>query len=543
MPDFARAAALADLPDGTMQQVEVGGTAVLLSRVDGEVHATTAFCPHYGAPLATGVLRGRTVVCPWHHAAFDVGSGALCEPPALDALRTFPVEIRNDEVWVAVPADADAHGEKITYRESDGAPPDLADAALGDGRIALIVGGGAAGQAAAEALRETGYAGRVVLVTPETAAPYDRTLLSKGYLAGDAGDAALPLRDAAFLERHGIEVWTDRRVVGLDAEARTADLSNGDTIRYDACLVAPGGTPRRLDLDGADRDDVHVLRSWSDARMVASKAAGAERAVVIGASFIGMEAASSLRARGVDVAVVDRSEAPLAGALGQAVGRLFQSAAEAKGVAFHLGAELERIERDGDGLAVLLASGETLHADFVVMGVGVEPATDFLEGAPFRRDDGGLETDPTLRLAPGLFAAGDVAAFPPGWAGEARLGERVRIEHWRLAQQHGRHAGRNLFADEPAPFRGVPFFWTGQFGVSLRYVGHAEGWDETVVDGSLDDRDATVYYLSGGRAVAAAFVGRDVAAAAFELLLAESGPPSADAVREGFDPAAALADA
>lgn len=538
MPDFAFAASLADLPDGTMQQVEVGGTAVLLSCVEGEVHATTAFCTHYGAPLATGVLRGSTVVCPWHHAAFDVGSGALCEPPALDALRTFPVEIRGDDVWVAVPDDANAHGEDIAYRESDGTAPDMAEAAQGDGRIALILGAGAAGQAAAEALRETGYAGRVVLVTPETRRPYDRTKLSKAYLAGDAPDAALPLRDADFFERHSIELWTDREVVSLDPEARTAELSNGSTVRYDACLVATGGTPRRLPIDGADRDDIHVLRSWEDARMVSSKAEDAQRAVVVGGSFIGMEVASSLVARGVEVTVVDRAEVPLAAVLGPALGGMLQDAAEAKGVAFSLGAELERIERDGDGLAVLLASGQTLRADLLVMGVGVTPATAFLDGAPFRRDDGGLETDASLRLTPGLFAAGDVAAYP-----EARLGARVRIEHWRLAQQHGRHAAQNLFADEPAPFTGVPFFWTGQFGVNVRYVGHAEGWDEIVVDGSLDDRDAAVYYLSDGRVVAGAFVGRDPAAASFELLLAETGLPSADAVRGGFDPAAALAEA
>lgn len=539
MPDFVRVAALSDLADGDMTQVDADGIAVLLSRVEGEVHATTAFCPHYGAPLATGVLRGSTVVCPWHHAAFDVCSGALEEPPSLDGLRTFPVRIDGDDILVQVPDDADAHGKGIDYHESDGAEPDMVARARADGRLALIIGAGAAGQAAAEALRATGYPGRIALVTPETHPPYDRTKLSKGYLAGDAGDDALRLRDADFYERHGLEVWTDREVTALDPDSRTAKLSNGDTIRYDACLVATGGTPRRLAIDGADRDDVHLLRSWDDARTITSRAQTAERAVVIGGSFIGMEAASSLTARGVAVTVVDRADVPLAGALGDAVGRAFQEAAEAKGVTFQLGADLDRIERDGHQLSVRLADGTALPADLVVMGVGVTPATDFLAGAPFRRDDGGLETDASLRLAPGLFAAGDVAAFPLSWAGKTRSGERVRIEHWRLAQQHGRHAGQNLFADEPGPFTGVPFFWTGQFGISLRYVGHAEGWDEVVIDGSLEDRDAAVYYLSDDRAVAAAFVGRDKAAASFNLLLAESGPPSADAVRGGFDPVAA----
>ena len=534
MLEFVRVALLSDLADGAMQQVDADGTTVLLSRVDGEVHATTAFCPHYGAPLATGVLRGSTVVCPWHHAAFDVCSGRLEEPPSLDGLRTFPVRIDGDAILVAVPDDADAHGKGIDYHESDGREPAFTHG--DDERLALIVGAGAAGQAAAEALREGGFCGRVALVTPETHPPYDRTKLSKGFLSGDAGPDALRLRGADFYERHGLEVWTDREVTALDPDGKTATLSNGETVAFDACLIATGGTPRRLPVPGADLDGVHVLRSWADAESVTADLADGARVVVVGGSFIGMESASSLTARGHAVTVVDQAQIPLAGVLGDAVGEAFQAAAEDKGVAFRLGADLDHITRDDAGLTVHLAGGEALLADLVLLGVGVRPATDFLDGAAFRRDDGGLETDDALRVAPGVFAAGDVAAYP-----EARLGERVRIEHWRLAQQHGRHAGFNLFADAPEPFTAVPFFWTGQFGINLRYVGHAASWDEVVVDGSVGDKDAAVYYIADGRAVAGAFVGRDRAAAAFNLLLAASGPPSADAVRDGFDPAAALA--
>ena len=533
MPEYVRVASLSDLADGAMLQADADGTTVLLSRVGGEVHATTAFCPHYGAPLATGVLHGSTVVCPWHHAAFDVCSGRLEEPPSLDGLRTFPVRVDGDDILVAVPDDADAHGKGIAYHESDGDEPERASG--DDDRLALIVGAGAAGQAAAEAIRESGFTGRVALVTPETHAPYDRTKLSKGFLSGDADEDALRLRGADFYERLGLEVWTDREVTALDSDGKTATLSSGETVAFDACVVATGGAPRRLPVPGADLDGVHVLRSWADAASLTADLSDGARVVVVGGSFIGMESASSLTARGASVTVVDRAAVPLAGALGEAVGEAFRAAAEAKGVAFRLGADLDRIERDDDGLTVCLADGTALPADAVLLGVGVTPATDFLDGAAFRRDDGGLETDAALRVAPGVFAAGDVAAYP-----EARLGERVRIEHWRLAQQHGRHIGLHLFADAPEPFTGVPFFWTGQFGINLRYVGHAASWDEVVVDGSLDDRDAAVYYLSGGRAVAGAFVGRDPAAAAFNLLLAAEGPPAADAVRGGFDPAAAL---
>ena len=540
MPDFVRVAAVHDLADGEMRQVEAGGTDVLLARVDGRFHACTAFCTHYGAPLATGVLSGTTVVCPWHHAAFDVATGDLCEPPALDALRTFEVKVEGDSVLVRVPDDADAHGKGVPYRESDGREPAM-PASGSDERLFLVLGAGAAAQAAAEELRARGYRGRLALVTRETRAPYDRTRLSKGYLGGDAGDSALPLRDAAFYERHAVEVWTDRTVTALDPDARTVSFEEGDPVTYDACLVATGGVPRRLPVDGADLDGVHLLRSWRDAREVVERAEGAERAVVIGASFIGMECAAQLNGRGLSVTVVGKEDVPFEAAMGAEVGGVFRAAAEEKGVAFRLGAEVERIEQTDAGLRVVVDS-EGLDADLVVVGIGVEPATEFVPDA-LRRDDGGLEVDPHLRLAPALFAAGDVAAFP-----EPRLDRVVRIEHWRLAQQHGRTAARNMLAEgdptvRPAPFTGVPFFWTGQFGLSLRYVGHAEEWDEVVVDGSLDGRQFLAAYVEGGRVRAVAAVGRDRDAAAFHLLLTQGRAPSPDEVRAGLDLQARLAEA
>ena len=541
MPDlsgFHRVAQSSDLAAGEMQQVDAGGTPVLLARTAAGLHACTAHCTHYGAPLADGVLDGTTVVCPWHHACFSVAGGALLEPPALDALKSFEVREAGGAVYVRVPDAAETTGKGADYAESDGRTPGMAGASesgTSDDRLFLILGAGAAAQAAAEALRERGFAGRIALATPEDAAPYDRTKLSKAYASGKADDDALPLRDAAFYAAHGIDVWTGRTAEALDADARTVTFAGGETVRYDACLVATGGTPNRLPIPGADLPGVHVLRSLKDAHALTEAAEDATRAVVVGASFIGMETASSLRDRGVAVTVIDRSDVPLAAALGDEVGRLFRRAAEAKGVAFHLGADVERIERDGDGLVVVLESGERAAGDLVVMGVGVHPATGFLDGAAFRRGDGGLETDARLRLAPGLFAAGDVAAFPPARAGgEARLGERVRIEHWRLAQQHGRHAAAAMLGGD-APFTGVPFFWTGQFGIGLRYVGHASDPDETILSGSLDDKKFVAYYVQDGRAVAASAVGRDRDAAAFHCLLARGEAPTAGDLRGGFD--------
>ncbi|MGB3544843.1 FAD-dependent oxidoreductase, partial [Rubrivirga sp.] len=419
MPDFVRVASVTDLADGEMRQVEADGTAVLLSRVDGEYHACTAFCTHYGAPLATGVLEGTTVYCPWHHAAFDVCSGDLCEPPALDALRSFEVRIEGDDVLVRVPDDADEHGKGVDYRESDGETPSMANVDAGDDRFFLLLGAGAAAEACAEELRHLGYKGRLVMVTKETRAPYDRTKLSKGYLGGGAGDDALRLRDADFYETHGIEVWTDRTVTGLDPESKAVSFRESEPVTYDAALVATGGTPRRLPIEGADLDGVHLLRSWDDAQKLVSRVEGKQSVAIIGASFIGMESASSLIARDLEVTVIGREETPFEGVLGADVGAVFQRAAEDKGVVFRLGASVERIETVASDphaetprrLRVVLDAG-ALEADVVLLGVGVAPATGFLKGASFRREDGGLLTSGTLRVAPGLFAAGDVAAFP-----------------------------------------------------------------------------------------------------------------------------------
>ncbi len=537
-PQEYRVAAVHDLTDGEMKTVTAGDTEVLLSRVDGQFHACGAHCTHYGAPLADGVLSGTTVICPWHHACFDVTSGALEEPPALDRLPRYAVRVDGDDVLVTVPADAENTPEGAAYRESAGEPPAMAERDFGDHpETAVILGAGAAGEAAAEALREFGFEGRVVMVTQEDVAPYDRTKLSKGYLAGKADDDGLPLRDEAFYQCHGIEVRTGQRVTGLDVEGRTLRFADAEPLRYSRLLIATGGTPRTLDVPGADRDGVLTLRSWRDAREITERAEEAERVVVIGSSFIGMETAASLRGRGKEVTVVSTDEEPFENVLGAEVGRVFRQLHEEKGVAFLLGSGVARIEGAGDGgLAVVTEAGERAEGDLVLVGIGVTPATGFAEGAEEieRGDDGGIVVDEHLRAADGVWVAGDVARFP-----ERVSGERVRIEHWRLAQQHGRAAARNMGGEEQ-PFGGVPFFWSGQFGTSLRYVGHAEGWEEVVIDGSLDHRAFVAYYVQGDRVLAAAAVGRDRDAAAFHALMLDGRPPSAAEVRDGVDPQAQL---
>lgn len=530
MPE-ARVASIHDLADGQMKTVEVDGIEVLLARVNGRYHACGARCPHVGAPLAEGVLHDGVVVCPWHHARFDVTTGALCDPPALDRLPRYTVRVDGEDVYVRV----DSEAEPEAFLESPArSPVRTRHDGREDPRTFVILGGGAAGQAAAEALREAGFAGRVLLVSRETHAPYDRTQLSKGFLAGKVSAEALPLRRPDFYERFGIELLLGREVVQVDAPARTLRFADGEELTFDAALLAPGGAPRRPDVPGADLPGVVTLRSRTDAEALFAATESARRVAIVGSGFIGMEAAASLRARGTEVTVVTMETVPFEATLGREVGEVFQRLHEANGVTFRTGERVARFEQDAAALAVVTASGARVEADVVLLGLGIVPETAAVQGVE-KADDGGLVADEHLRVAEHVYAAGDAVHVP-----DPASGRLVRIEHWRVAQQHGRVAAFNM-AGRPTPYRGVPFFWTGQFGAGLRYVGHASRWDEVVIDGDLAARRFVAYYVEDGQVRAAAGIGRDRDLAALHALLLAGQRPTAEEVRRGFRPEAALA--
>lgn len=505
-----------ELTDGEMKQVSADGTDILLARVKGKYHAVGALCTHYGAPLAEGVLSGERIVCPWHHACFNAATGDLEEPPALDALPCYGVRAEDENIIVSLPDEsADRRTPLMTRRD-----------ASADGRLFVIVGGGAAGYAAAQTLREDGFRGRVCLITREDRAPYDRPNLSKDYLQGHAEAAWMPLRPDDFYEEHGVELVCKKEVTRVDARAKTITFEGGETIGYDALLVATGAAPRRLNIPGGDLKNVHLLRSFADADSLIESAKSSARAVVAGASFIGMEAAAALAARGLEVTVVAPSAEPFASTLGPEVGALFRRLHEEHGVKFKLGSMVYRIEGTSRVEAVVLEGGERIETDVVVVGVGVRPATSFLAGVSLH-EDGGVNVDSHLRAADGLYAAGDIARFP-----DARTGERVRIEHWRTAQQQGRVAAHNM-AGRATPFDAVPFFWTRQFDAGLLYVGHASRWDEIVYQGDVAGRDFIAFYVRDGRVSAAAGMNRDREMAIVEELFRLDRLPSPAQLREG----------
>jgi NADPH-dependent 2,4-dienoyl-CoA reductase/sulfur reductase-like enzyme/nitrite reductase/ring-hydroxylating ferredoxin subunit len=506
-----------ELADDELREVEVGGKKVLLLRSDGVVRAFGARCPHYDAPLAQGLLHDGRLVCPWHGGAFDARTGDLLEPPPLSGLAPLAVRIDDD-------------GDVVVDRPDD-APRQrtmpMADRDPGDERTFVVVGGGAAGGAAVEALRQHGFAGRVVLISREDRRPYDRPNLSKDYLAGTAGADWLPLRPASFYERHAIEL-RHAAVTRLDVASRRLELDDGTELTPDALLIATGGLPRRLEAPGAELGGVFTLRSWSDCDAIIAALDGAASTVVVGASFIAMETAAALRERGLRVTVVAPDPVPLAAQLGPEVGAFLQARHEHHGVRFCLGHTVARFDGDDRVRAVELDDGSRLDADLVVAGVGVAPATGFVANAEIN-EDGSLDVDDELRVNHhGVWAAGDVARYP-----EPHVGGRARVEHWRLAEQHGRAAAASM-AGHGAPFGAVPGFWTQQFGLRVAYVGVGRGWDATIVAGDLAGGDFTIVYTRGDELVAAAGT-RDLDLAAFSELMRRGRLPRRGKLRGGLD--------
>jgi NADPH-dependent 2,4-dienoyl-CoA reductase/sulfur reductase-like enzyme len=413
----------------------------------------------------------------------------------------YDVRVRDGRVFASLPqATPDRRAPSLAKRDTGA-----------DSRKFVIIGGGAAGYAAAQTLREDGFQGRVVLITREDRAPYDRPNLSKDYLQGHAEPAWMPLRSDEFYDESGIELVCNKEVMRVEARSKTITFEGGESQTYDALLVATGGESRKLNIPGADLKNVYVLRSFADADSIMEGAARSTRAVVVGASFIGMEVAHSLAERGLEVTVVAPSGEPFERTLGAEVGRLFRRLHESHNVRFKLGSIVYRFEGVGRVQAVVLESGERFETDMVVAGVGVQPATGFLEGVGLN-DDGGVLVDAHLRAAEDLYAAGDIACYP-----DPRTGERVRIEHWRAAQQQGRTAAHTMMGRD-VPFDGVPFFWTRQFDAGLLYVGHASAWDEIIYQGEVSSCDFLAFYAKDGRVLAVAGMNRARDMAAIEEL-------------------------
>jgi NADPH-dependent 2,4-dienoyl-CoA reductase/sulfur reductase-like enzyme/nitrite reductase/ring-hydroxylating ferredoxin subunit len=495
-PDLAQGVSSGEFTGVTLLG-HVGDQDVLLVRAGPEIFAIDAHCSHYHGPLAEGLVVGTSIRCPWHHACFDLRSGEATRAPALNPLSVWQVE---------------REGDRIVVRQKREQPAPRRTAA--PDKI-VIVGGGAAGFAAAEMLRRQQFSGSIVMLSSDAAPPVDRPNLSKDYLAGSAPEDWLPLRPDDFYAEAHIDLRLKTDVASIDTKARNVVLAGGGTVPYDRLLLATGAEPVRLPIPGADQPNVHTLRSLGDCRAIIDSAKGARRVIVIGASFIGLEAAAALRARDLEVHVVAPEQRPMERVLGPEMGDFVRALHEEHGVIFHLGDTVVAI----DGKRATLKSGGVLEADVVVVGVGVRPRLTLAEQAGLALDRGVLVNQTLETSIPGIYAAGDIARWP-----DPHSKENIRVEHWVVAERQGQTAARNMLGAREA-FDAVPFFWSQHYDVPINYVGHAEKWDEIAIDGDIAGRDCLLKYKSGGRVLAVASIYRDLDSLKAELAMEQGEVP------------------
>jgi len=492
-PDLTLGLAIDTLADGKLLAGHVGDEAVLLARRGNEFFAVGATCTHYGGPLAEGLMVDDTVRCPWHHACFSLRTGEAVRAPALGPIACWSTEVDGGKVFVRGKAAPTPSGRVVL--------------AAGGPQKIVIVGGGAAGFAATEMLRRQRFQGDVVMLSDDDAPPVDRPNLSKDYLAGNAPEEWVPLRDDSYYAEQGIDLQLKTNVAHIDASAREVVLENGSKVAYDRLLLATGAEPVRLSLPGMDLPHVFTLRTLSDCRAIIARAATTRRVVVMGASFIGLEVAAALRTRGIEVHVVAPEKRPMEKVLGPQLGDFVRSLHEEHGVIFHLEDTATAI----DARQVKLKSGGAIDADLVVAGVGVRPRVGLAEKAGLAIDRGVTVNEYLETSAPGIFAAGDIARWPDPHSGAA-----IRVEHWVVAERQGQTAALNMLGGREK-FDAVPFFWSQHYDVPINYVGHAESWDELAIDGDIAKRDCAVRYKRNGRVLAVASIYRDA-----ESLMAEA---------------------
>lgn len=501
-PDLTTGIQVSDIERGGAVLGHANGEAVLLVRLGDDFCAIGATCSHYGGPLAEGLFDGENVRCPWHHACFSLRTGEALRAPALSPVARWKTERRGGKIVVTDKIERDplAPAGSASFK---------LDASI---KRVAIVGGGAAGSAAAEMMRRCGFGGAITVIDPDAAAPYDRPNLSKDYLAGNAPEEWIPLRPEGFFAEHRIDL-VRANATRIDTERKRVEVEGRDSVSFDALLLATGAEPVHLDTPGANQPHVHYLRTLADSRSIIAATQAAKHAVVIGSSFIGLEVAASLRARNLGVDVVAPESVPLGRVLGDHLGAFIRSLHEEHGVVFHLGHTAQRIEKD----AVVLDDGTRIAADLVVFGVGVRPRLSLAEAAGLSMDRGVVVDEYLQTSTPGVFAAGDIARWP-----DPHSGERIRVEHWVLAQRQGQAAARNILGAREK-FQQVPFFWSAHYDVSINYVGHAEKWDRLDVSGDAAQRDVAVRFVRGGQMLALATLFRDEESLRAEIELERHG--------------------
>lgn len=470
------------LREGEILVGHMGEESVLLTRQGNEIFAVGSTCTHYGAPLQEGILTKGEVHCPWHHSVFSLRTGEVLKAPALSPISCWRTEVRGNMIYVTEKVPFGVHRRKGTETEQ-----------------IVIIGSGAAGVSAAVTLRRHGFLGCVNVLTEDKFLPYDRPNLSKDYLAGKAPEDWIPLWSQEFYDEHRIHFELNSKVVDIDGKNKKIRLADGKSFRFSKCLIATGGKPVKPTIHGIEKSHVYMLRSLQDCRAVIARTAFASRVVIVGAGFIGLEAAASLRARNMDVLVVAPEEMPLMKVMGVHVGSFLKKLHSDHGVQFHLGHTVKEI-RDR---SVVLDDNTVLDCDFVLIGTGVVPDTELAERAGCEIDNGVLVDEFLETSVPDIFAAGDIARWP-----DSHCRKRIRVEHWEVAERQGQIAALNMLGDKVA-FQDVPFFWTTHYDVNLGYLGFSDNFDRMDVMGDVEKRDFAVAYYEDLQVSAVLTVGRD----------------------------------
>ncbi|XP_053329589.1 apoptosis-inducing factor 3 isoform X1 [Spea bombifrons] len=473
-----------DLENGQMREVDLGSGKALLIKQNGEYYAMGHKCPHYGAPLVKGVLSRGRIRCPWHGACFNIATGDIEDFPGLDGLPKFQVKVEKERVYIRASKQALQSQRRTKVMAKCIALSNYSTAITN----ILIIGAGPAGLVCAETLRQEGFSDRIVMCTSEKYLPYDRSKLSKSM---DSQAEQIFLRSKEFFHTYDIEVLTETQVVNVDTKNKMVVFKDGFRMEYNKLLIATGSTPKTLTCKGKELDNVFTLRTPEDANRVV-KLASSKNAVIVGASFLGMEVAAYLCEKAHSVSVVELENIPFKKFLGEKVGHAIMKLFENNRVKFYMQTEVSELrEQEGKLKEVVLKSGKVLRADVCVIGIGASPTTGFLKQSGITIDSRGfIPVNKMMQTnVPGVFAAGDVVTFPLAF----RNNKKVNVPHWQMAHTQGRIAALNMLA-QGTEINTVPYLWTAMFGKSIRFAGHGEGFDDVIIQGDIEELKFVAFY-------------------------------------------------